>query len=241
MRRVSLCTLRFLETSAICAGTTRTNLPADSKVASDLEDFFSRYAVDTTGRMATINSFLKVAFPHLVFVGFYTVREPGAMLQIGPYQGPVLATGLIAFGKGVCGTAAESRVTQIVADVSTCANYIPCDDVTRSEIVVPVWGRVLHGEAGSEAPAVPAAADASAAAEGAAAPAKKVRSFIGALEASHIAHTTQAHPPVSKCPAHRRARHRQRGARGLRRRRPGGARGHLREVVLSPHICVRWF
>ena len=182
MRRVSLCTLRFLETSAICAGTTRTNLPADSKVASDLEDFFSRYAVDTTGRMATINSFLKVAFPHLVFVGFYTVREPGAMLQIGPYQGPVLATGLIAFGKGVCGTAAESRVTQIVADVSTCANYIPCDDVTRSEIVVPVWGRVLHGEPGSEAPAVPVAADATAAAEGAAAPAKKVRSFIGALK-----------------------------------------------------------
>ena len=139
-------------------------------MASDLEDFFSRYAVDTTGRMATIYSFLKVAFPHLIFVGFYTVREPGAMLQIGPYQGPVLATGLIAFGKGVSGTAAESRVTQIVADVSTCANYIPCDDVTRSEIVVPVWGRVLHGEAGSEAPAAPAAA-----VDGAAAPERKVR------------------------------------------------------------------
>jgi L-methionine (R)-S-oxide reductase len=116
-----------------------------SKVRSDLEGFFAKYSVDTAGRMSTINSFLKVAFKHLVFVGFYTVKSEG-VLQIGPYQGPVLATGIIAFGKGVCGTAAETRVTQIVADVSTCANYIPCDDFTRSEIVVPVFGRNAHNE-----------------------------------------------------------------------------------------------
>lgn len=39
------------------------------------------------------SSFLKDAFPAWVFVGFYTVKAPGAMLQIGPYQGHVLATG----------------------------------------------------------------------------------------------------------------------------------------------------
>lgn len=208
MKRVGLAlSSPFFATSAVPYNSP--NLCADRKVASDLEDFFSRYAVDTAGRMATINSFLKVAFPHLVFVGFYTVREPGAMLQIGPYQGPVLATGLIAFGKGVCGTAAESRVTQIVADVSTCANYIPCDDVTRSEIVVPVFGRVLHGEAGSEAPAEPAGAGGPAAAEGDAAPAKKVRTwtFHRCLESPN--HARNSFTPLSPrfCPAHCGAGH----------------------------------
>ena len=72
------------------------------------------------------------------------------MLQIGPYQGRVLATALISFGRGVCGTAAAEQKTQIVEDVGTCANYIPCDDVTRSEIVLPVFGRNMHSE--SEAP-----------------------------------------------------------------------------------------
>ena len=47
---------------------------------------------------------------------------------------------LIEFGKGVCGTAALEQTTQIVDDVSVCQNYIPCDDVTRSEIVLPVFG-----------------------------------------------------------------------------------------------------
>src|SRR5687767_306173 len=99
------------------------------------------------------SSFLKMAFKHLVFVGFYTVREPEAMLQIGAYQGPVLATGLIAFGKGVCGTAALTKETQVVADVKTCANYIPCDDFTRSEIVVPVFGRNFHNQPDAAFPA----------------------------------------------------------------------------------------
>lgn len=41
-------------------------------------------------------------------------------LVIGPYQGDVLASGVIAFGKGVCGTAASTQETQIVADVTKC-------------------------------------------------------------------------------------------------------------------------
>jgi putative methionine-R-sulfoxide reductase with GAF domain len=47
----------------------------------------------------------------------------------------------------VCGTAAATLETQVVDDVTVCNNYIPCDDVTRSEIVVPVFGRNLHCEA----------------------------------------------------------------------------------------------
>jgi L-methionine (R)-S-oxide reductase len=123
-----------------------------AKLAADLEGFFARYpGVDTCGRMATLNSFLHDAFPHWVFIGFYTVKEPGKLLQIGPYQGHVLATALIPFGAGVCGTAAATLETQVVDDVTTCNNYIPCDDATRSEIVVPVFGYNYHSE--PEAPA----------------------------------------------------------------------------------------
>jgi GAF domain-containing protein len=120
---------------------------AYAKLHADLAAFFARYpGVDTTARMASINSFLHAAFPQWVFVGFYTVKEPGKLLQIGPYQGHVLATALIPFGAGVCGTAAVTLETQVVDDVTTCNNYIPCDDVTRSEIVVPVWGYNYHNE-----------------------------------------------------------------------------------------------
>ena len=40
--------------------------------------------------------------------------------MIGPYQGDVLASGIIDFGKGVCGTGAATQETQIVADVTKC-------------------------------------------------------------------------------------------------------------------------
>lgn len=63
-------------------------------VESGLEAFFNKYpSVDTCGRMATLASFLAHEHPHWVFTGFYTVLKDRAMLQIGPYQGKVLATG----------------------------------------------------------------------------------------------------------------------------------------------------
>lgn len=65
-----------------------------------------------------------MTFPRMWFVGFYTVLEPGKTLQIGPYQGAVLACGLIEFGKGVCGTSALDERTQVVEDVSKISNYI---------------------------------------------------------------------------------------------------------------------
>lgn len=89
-------------------------------------------------------------------MGFYTVSKPGESLQIGPYQGAVLACGTIAFGKGVCGTAAASGVTQVVPDVTKIENYIACDEETKSEIVVPVYGYNYHNEPDVAAPAATA-------------------------------------------------------------------------------------
>ena len=44
----------------------------------------------------------------------------------------------IALGKGVCGTAAATRQTQVVDDVHAFAGHIACDSASRSEIVVPL-------------------------------------------------------------------------------------------------------
>jgi L-methionine (R)-S-oxide reductase len=45
---------------------------------------------------------------------------------------------VIAFGRGVCGAAAASGETQLVADVDLFPGHIACDGDSKSEIVVPV-------------------------------------------------------------------------------------------------------
>jgi L-methionine (R)-S-oxide reductase len=94
---------------------------------------------DDVAAMATISSLIHSGFGHL-WTGFYRVVEPGALLRVGPYQG-TLGCLEILFGKGVCGTAAATEETQIVQDVMTFAGHITCDARSRSEIVVPVFGR----------------------------------------------------------------------------------------------------
>jgi L-methionine (R)-S-oxide reductase len=91
---------------------------------------------DPVAGMATISALVHHAFGYL-WTGFYRVVEPGRLLRVGPYQG-TLGCMEIAFGSGVCGTAAAERRTVIVADVNLFAGHITCDARARSEIVVPV-------------------------------------------------------------------------------------------------------
>lgn len=44
----------------------------------------------------------------------------------------------IPFGKGVCGTGAATRKTQVVKDVHEFPGHIACDSASNSEIVVPM-------------------------------------------------------------------------------------------------------
>lgn len=93
---------------------------------------------DRTARMATVASMLADAFDDYFWTGFYVVdplRE--RELVVGPYQG-TLGCLRIAFGRGVCGAAAETRRTQIVPDVHAFPGHIACDGRSESEIVVPV-------------------------------------------------------------------------------------------------------
>lgn len=95
------------------------------------------YETDLIGKMSITSAILRMHFPDWVFVGFYRRTKPG-LLEIGPYQGNLIACGTISFGRGVCGDAAENIKTIIVDDVARYPGYISCDDLTRSEIVVPV-------------------------------------------------------------------------------------------------------
>jgi GAF domain-containing protein len=71
------------------------------------------------------------------WTGFYIERD--GMLRLGPFQGPV-ACYRIPHGRGVCGTAYERRQTVIVPDVEQFPGHIACSSLSRSEIVVPVFG-----------------------------------------------------------------------------------------------------
>jgi GAF domain-containing protein len=72
------------------------------------------------------------------WVGFYFMRD--GELVVGPFQGKPACV-RIALGKGVCGTAALARKTQLVTDVHAFAGHIACDPASRSEIVVPLIRR----------------------------------------------------------------------------------------------------
>ena len=89
-------------------------------------------------RMATVSSMLSGSFDHYFWTGFYVVdpSKPDELV-VGPYQGS-LGCLRIAFGRGVCGTAAQTRQTQVVEDVHAFPGHIACDARSASEIVVPV-------------------------------------------------------------------------------------------------------
>ncbi|MDP3746873.1 MAG: GAF domain-containing protein [Phenylobacterium sp.] len=94
-----------------------------------------------TARMATVASMLAATFDSYFWTGFYVVDpDRPRELVVGPYQG-TLGCLRIAYGRGVCGAAAESGQTQVVADVHAFPGHIVCDSRSASEIVVPVFGK----------------------------------------------------------------------------------------------------
>ena len=91
--------------------------------------------------MASVAAMLAATFDHYFWTGFYVVDpERPDELVVGPYQG-TLGCLRIAFGRGVCGTAAATRTTQVVDDVEAFPGHIACDSRSKSEIVVPVIDR----------------------------------------------------------------------------------------------------
>jgi GAF domain-containing protein len=75
------------------------------------------------------------SLPELNWAGFYLFD--GNELVVGPFQGKPACI-RIALGRGVCGTAAQDRKTQLVRDVHAFDGHIACDAASQSEIVVPL-------------------------------------------------------------------------------------------------------
>jgi len=92
-----------------------------------------------TNFITNLSQFSALVFNSLTEVnwaGFYLMNDD-SFLQLGPFQGQVACT-KIPIGKGVCGTAAETRQSQLVRDVDQFEGHIACDSRSRSEIVCPV-------------------------------------------------------------------------------------------------------
>lgn len=89
---------------------------------------------------ANLSALLFNKLPDLNWLGFYFLEQ--GELVVGPFQG-LPACVRIAIGKGVCGTAAQTMQTQLVADVHAFEGHIACDSASKSELVVPL---VQHGK-----------------------------------------------------------------------------------------------
>lgn len=94
---------------------------------------------DAVARMANTAALIAERM-HFFWTGFYRVSPDGKELVLGPFQGPA-ACFRIGFGKGVCGTAWKNRQSVVVPDVEQFPGHIACSSLSRSEIVVPVFGK----------------------------------------------------------------------------------------------------
>lgn len=98
---------------------------------------------DRIANAANFAALVYQSLPDLNWAGFYFFD--GNELVVGPFQGRPACV-RIALGKGVCGTAAQTRQTLVVRDVHAFPGHIACDAASRSEIVVPLYaGDTLIG------------------------------------------------------------------------------------------------
>jgi GAF domain-containing protein len=85
--------------------------------------------------ISNVTGIIMACVDKLNWAGFYFLRDN--VLILGPFQG-LPACNRIAIGKGVCGTAIETREVQLVPDVNLFPGHIACDDASQSELVIPL-------------------------------------------------------------------------------------------------------
>ncbi len=90
---------------------------------------------DLIANAANFSALVYHSLAQVNWAGFYLFD--GTELVVGPFQGKPACI-RIALGRGVCGSAAQTRQTQLVRDVNAFAGHIACDAASQSEIVVPL-------------------------------------------------------------------------------------------------------
>lgn len=102
------------------------NLLLKSQLSSEKDDL---------ANISNATGIIMACVDRLNWVGFYILREDE--LVLGPFQG-LPACNRIGVGKGVCGTAVETRKVQLVPDVHLFPGHIACDSASNSELVIPI-------------------------------------------------------------------------------------------------------
>jgi L-methionine (R)-S-oxide reductase len=90
---------------------------------------------DRIANAANMAALLYHGLPDLNWAGFYFTQ--GGELVLGPFQGQPACV-RIAWGNGVCGTAAACGEPLLVPDVHDFPGHIACDPISESELVVPL-------------------------------------------------------------------------------------------------------
>ena len=92
--------------------------------------------------LANASALLFETLDSVNWAGFYLLENN--KLILGPFQGKTACIE-IPIGRGVCGTAALKRETQLVKNVHEFEGHIACDSASNSEIVIPIFqsGKVV--------------------------------------------------------------------------------------------------
>jgi len=111
----------------------------DYKALSDRIAALTERETDEIALMATVVCEVHHSDARFDWTGFYRVVAP-ELLKIGPYQGGHGCLE-IPFSRGVCGASAREEAVMLVSDVDAFPGHIACASSTRSELVLPVFGR----------------------------------------------------------------------------------------------------
>jgi L-methionine (R)-S-oxide reductase len=90
---------------------------------------------DLIANLANVSAALNQYLDQINWVGFYLMKQ--GELVLGPFQGKPACI-RIPVGRGVCGTAVSSALTQRIDDVHAFPGHIACDAASNSELVVPI-------------------------------------------------------------------------------------------------------
>lgn len=85
--------------------------------------------------LANASALLHLSLEEINWAGFYLAE--GEELILVPFQGKPACI-RIPFGKGVCGTAAQTDTVQRIDNVHLFAGHIACDGASNAEIVIPL-------------------------------------------------------------------------------------------------------
>ncbi len=93
---------------------------------------------DFIANAANFSALIFLMLADVNWAGFYLLRKHELIL--GPFQGKPACVRIpvLPQPRGVCGAAAFTRKTQLVANVHDFPGHIACDSASNSELVVPL-------------------------------------------------------------------------------------------------------